>query len=503
MDAGVDVQGLQAAEAAAERHLSAEGVPQRSPRRRGWTVRRALLAADVAGLTAAFLAASQLFPAVATAGRLGPSDERLVFLATLPLWVVVADLHGLYHGDEERADHSTADELLGVLHVVTLGTFVVMLAGWLSDRIHPSAPKLFTFWALAIVAVTGARACSRVLVRRLPSFTQRTVVVGAGDVGQRIARKILGHPEYGLELVGFVDDLPKEQSPALREMTILGPVAEIERLVRERAVDRVIISFSNDRHDVTLWLLRVLGELDVHIDVVPRLFEAMGPKVRMHAVEGLPLAGLPRVRLSRSSQLAKRALDLGISLAAIVLLAPLWLAVALAVRLDSPGPILFRQTRMGAGGETFRIFKFRTMVADAEARKGEVATGNKHLADGGDPRMFKVPNDPRITGIGGFLRRTSLDELPQFLNVARGEMSLVGPRPLILDEHRHVVDWRLRRLNVKPGITGLWQVLGRDDIPFEEMTVLDYSYVTSWSLLGDLQLMLKTLPAMARSRSSY
>ena len=173
------------------------------------------------------------------------------------------------------------------------------------------------------------------------------------------------------------------------------------------------------------------------------------------------------------------------------------------MRLDSPGPILFRQTRMGAGGETFRIFKFRTMVADAEARKGEVATGNKHLAAGGDPRMFKVPNDPRITGIGGFLRRTSLDELPQFLNVARGEMSLVGPRPLILDEHRHVVDWRLRRLNVKPGITGLWQVLGRDDIPFEEMTVLDYSYVTSWSLLGDLQLMLKTLPAMARSRSSY
>jgi exopolysaccharide biosynthesis polyprenyl glycosylphosphotransferase len=473
------------------------------PGRRGWLLRRALLLADVFGLTAAFLTATQLFPAPALHDSVGPSEERLVFLATLPLWVIVAKLHGLYDGDEECADHSTADDLLGVFHVVTVGTFMVMLAGWLTGRAHPTPPKLFTFWALAIIAVTGARAGCRLVVRRFPAYVQRTLVVGAGDVGQRVAQKILQHPEYGIELVGFVDDLPKERSDDLGDLTILGRVEELEDVVRKHGVDRVIVAFSNDRHEVTLGLLRMLAELDVRVDVVPRLFEAMGAKARMHAVEGLPLTALPRIRLSRSAQLAKRALDLAFSLVALVLLVPPGALVALAIKLDTPGPVLFRQTRMGAAGRAFRILKFRTMVVDADAHKSEIRGLNKHLHDGGDPRMFKAPGDPRITRVGGILRRWSLDELPQLLNVVRGEMSLVGPRPLILEEDEHVVDWRRRRLHVKPGITGVWQVLGRDGIPFEEMTVLDYDYVTSWSLLSDVQLMLRTLPAMVRARSTY
>ena len=483
--------------------LSRPGGAAHTPGRRGWIMRRALLAADVAGLTAAYLIASQLFPAAAHHDTVGPSKERLVFLATLPLWAIVANTYGLYEGDDERADHSTADELLGVLHLVTIGTFLVMFAGWVTGAIHPTPPKLFTFWLLAIFGVTAARAGCRSLVRRLPGYVQRTLVVGAGDVGQRIAKKILQHPEYGIELVGFVDDQPKERRPDLGELTILGHVRELERLVREHSIDRVVVAFSNDRHEVTLDLVRMLEELDVRVDVVPRLFEAMGTNVQMHSVEGLPLAALPRVRLSRTANAAKRLLDLALSLLAFVVLVPFALLVALAIKLDSRGPVFFRQTRMGSGEETFRIFKFRTMVADAEARKGEVMGRNKHSREGGDPRMFKAPGDPRVTRIGGVLRRTSIDELPQLLNVLRGEMSLVGPRPLILEEDQHVVDWRRRRLHVKPGITGLWQVLGRDDIPFEEMTVLDYTYVTSWSLLGDIQLMLRTLPAMTRARSTY
>ena len=473
------------------------------PGRRGWIMRRALLAADVIGLTTAYLIASQLFPAAAGHDTVGPSKERLVFLATLPLWAIVANAYGLYDGDDMRADHSTADELLGVLHLVTIGTFMVMLAGWVTGAIHPTPAKLFTFWLLALFAVTIARAGSRSVVRRLRSYVQRTLVVGAGDVGQKIAKKILQHSEYGIEIVGFVDDQPKERRPDLGELTILGPVQQLGRLVGDERIDRVIVAFSNDPHEVTLELVRMLEQLDVRIDVVPRLFEAMGATVRMHAVEGLPLAALPRTQLSRSAQLAKRTLDLALSFVAVLVLVPFGLLVALAIKLDSRGPVFFRQTRMGSGGKTFRIFKFRTMVADAEARKREVASSNKHLGAGGDPRMFKVPDDPRVTRTGGFLRRASIDELPQLLNVLRGEMSLVGPRPLILEEDQHVVDWRRHRLQVKPGITGLWQVLGRDDIPFEEMTALDYTYVTSWSLLGDLQLMLRTLPAMARERSSY
>ena len=158
---------------------------------------------------------------------------------------------------------------------------------------------------------------------------------------------------------------------------------------------------------------------------------------------------------------------------------------------------------MGEGGKTFKLFKFRTMTVDAETRKADLAGQNKHALDGDDPRLFKVPNDPRVTRFGRFLRRYSLDELPQLINVLSGEMSLVGPRPLILEEDQHVVDWRLWRLAVKPGMTGLWQVVGRDHISFEEMVELDYRYVADWSLAGDLGLLLRTLPAVARERSVY
>ena len=185
----------------------------------------------------------------------------------------------------------------------------------------------------------------------------------------------------------------------------------------------------------------------------------------------------------------------------MVLLSPVFIAVAVMIKLDSRGPVFFRQVRMGAGGRTFRVFKFRTMVADAESMKLDVAHLNMH--NGGDARMFKVPDDPRVTRLGRLLRRWRIDELPQLLNVLAGTMSIVGPRPLILDEDQHVSSWARRRLDLKPGITGLWQVLGASDIPFEEMTKLDYLYVTNWSLREDLRLILLTLPALTRARSAY
>jgi lipopolysaccharide/colanic/teichoic acid biosynthesis glycosyltransferase len=183
---------------------------------------------------------------------------------------------------------------------------------------------------------------------------------------------------------------------------------------------------------------------------------------------------------------------------ALVVLAPLLALLALMIKIDSPGPVFFRQIRIGAAGRTFRIFKFRSMHADADERKPEVAHLNRHLAPGGDPRMFKIVDDPRVTRVGKFLRRFCLDELPQLLNVVVGEMSLVGPRPLILDEDQHVERWARRRLNLKPGVTGPWQVLGRSEIPFEEMVRLDYLYVTRWSLMGDLRLIALTIPALCR-----
>ena len=184
-----------------------------------------------------------------------------------------------------------------------------------------------------------------------------------------------------------------------------------------------------------------------------------------------------------------------------MLLAPLLLVIALWIKVDSSGPVFFRQVRMGAGDRTFRVYKFRTMVIDAEKRKAEVAHLNMHRND--DPRMFKIPNDPRVTRLGGFLRRTRVDELPQLINVVRGEMSLVGPRPLILEEDKHIVDWGRNRLRLRPGITGLWQVLGASDIRFDEMVKLDYLYVTNWSLAEDVRLILRTFGSIARARRAY
>jgi exopolysaccharide biosynthesis polyprenyl glycosylphosphotransferase len=329
------------------------------------------------------------------------------------------------------------------------------------------------------------------------------VIVGAGDVGQLVARKLLHHREYGINLVGFIDVEPKERRGDLEHLTLLGAPERLPAIVRAFDVERVVIAFSNESHEDLLALIRSMKDLDVQVDIVPRLFEIVGPGVGIHTVEGLPLIGLPPLRLSRSSRLLKRAVDIVLSAIGLLALAPILGLIALRIKTSSPGPVFFRQTRVGIGDKTFQIYKFRTMGADADQRKHEVAHLNMHAQAGGDGRMFKVPDDPRTTQFGRFLRRYSLDELPQLLNVLKGEMSLVGPRPLIRDEDVQVAEWARKRLFLKPGMTGLWQVLGRSDIGFEEMTKLDYLYVINWSLGGDLRLILKTIPAIFRSRRAY
>jgi exopolysaccharide biosynthesis polyprenyl glycosylphosphotransferase len=333
------------------------------------------------------------------------------------------------------------------------------------------------------------------------AYVQNTVVVGTGPVARHVARKILAHPESGLNLVGFVDTTPASTTSSLGGLPILGSPTELRELVRGLDLERIIVSFTDDGPERTLSLVRGLRDLDVQIDIVPRLFEAVGTNSTVHMIGGMPLVGLPPMGLSPSSRLLKRAFDLVGAALGLIVLSPLFLAVAIAIKLDSRGPVFFRQLRRGERETTFRIFKFRTMVVDAEAKKGELAHLNMHADD--DPRMFKIPNDPRLTRVGDFLRRTSLDELPQLINVLKGEMSLVGPRPLILEEDDYVLDWARKRLELRPGITGLWQVLGRSDIPFGEMTQLDYLYVTSWSLKEDIRLILLTLPSLRRQRKAY
>jgi exopolysaccharide biosynthesis polyprenyl glycosylphosphotransferase len=465
-------------------------------RRRGWVIRRALAAADVAGLLLAFVLAEVLIGPGVGAGRV------LFFAATLPGWVVVAKLYGLYDNDEERTDHSTSDEFVGVFHLVTIGAWILYAGAWLTGLWSPELAELVFFWGAGIAFVTAGRASARAICRHTITSLQNTIIVGAGDVGQLVARKLLKHPEYGINLVGFVDASPKAPRADLEHLTLLGPPEELADLVRAYDVERVVIAFSNESHEDLLSLIRSLKGLNVQIDIVPRLFEIVGPGVEIHTVEGLPLVGLPQLKLSRSSRLLKRIVDVGLSGVALLLLAPVFGFIALKIKLDSPGPVFFRQLRMGFRERPFLMFKFRTMVADADTRREEVAHLNMHVING-DARMLKIPDDPRVTSFGKTLRRLSVDELPQLINVLKGDMSLVGPRPLPLDEDKRVEDWGRHRLTLKPGMTGLWQVSGRSSIPFGEMLNLDYVYVSGWSLWGDLRLIARTIPAVLRGRQAY
>jgi exopolysaccharide biosynthesis polyprenyl glycosylphosphotransferase len=464
-------------------------------------MRRLLLVADLVGLVSAYVFALALSEPTSVPDAIAARWEILLFVASLPLWVLLARGHGLYDRDEERTDHSTVDDIWGVFQVVSIGTWGFLVATEIAGLPHPNLTRLVVFWVTAVMLVPLFRAVIRAVGRRNAAYMQNVIIVGSGYVARLLDSKIRNHPEYGLRVVGFVDSDAGASLDGVGQIALIGTPAQLPELVRTYSAHRVAITFSMDSHEQTLDVIRAMQDSDVQIDIVPRMFEVLGTNAQLHTIEGLPLVGLPIPRLSGSSRFLKRSLDLVGACVGLVLLAPLFSITALVIKLDSRGPVFFRQVRMGGGEKVFRVYKFRTMVEDAESRKTELAHLNMHNGD--DPRMFKVPNDPRVTRVGEFLRRWRVDELPQLLNVLRGEMSLVGPRPLILDEDQHVEEWARRRLNLKPGITGLWQVLGASDIPFSEMTKLDYLYVTNWSLREDLRLIVLTLPSLTRARAAY
>jgi exopolysaccharide biosynthesis polyprenyl glycosylphosphotransferase len=245
--------------------------------------------------------------------------------------------------------------------------------------------------------------------------------------------------------------------------------------------------------------VRACADSGVKVNIVPRLFEVVSSRALVDDVEGIPLLDVGHVELSRFNMAVKRAFDLAVGGLLCIVVLPVMGVIAVVVKLESRGPVFFRQERMGRGGTSFRIFKFRSMYAGAEAQRLELAEEQNDY----DGPMFKLKEDPRVTRVGRLLRRWSLDELPQFLNVMKGDMSLVGPRPLWVEEAKKCRGWTQKRLDITPGITGLWQVLGRTDIPFEEMVKLDYMYVTGWSLSWDIKLLMQTVPAVLNRRGAY
>ena len=474
-----------------------------SSRRRGWLVRRMLLGADIVGLLLAFLAVDAVM-----AVRGSPVDfsfELLLFVTTLPLWVFMAKVYGLYDRDDERTDHSTVDDLVGVFHLATVGAWLLFAALWLTDlRPTPPLEKIFAFWALSIAAIGTSRAVARTLARRHPAYRQNTIIVGAGDVGQLVGRKLRQHAEYGVNLVGFVDAAPRDRRGELHDVPMLGAPDELPGLIEELGIERVVIAFSQEPHERTLELVRRLKDYDVQIDVVPRLYEIIGPSVGLHSVESLPLIGLPPARLSRSSRLVKRGLDvLGASIL-LVLLSPLFAFIAWRIKRSSPGPVFFRQERLGLNMQPFTVLKFRTMrvgTDDAVHRDFIKATMSAKAEPTGNG-LYKLQRDDAITPFGRWLRRTSLDELPQMLNVLRGQMSLVGPRPCLEYETELFRPHHFERFLLPPGLTGLWQVTARAHSTFGEALDMDVAYVRGWSLGLDLWLVCRTPLQLFRANAT-
>ena len=327
---------------------------------------------------------------------------------------------------------------------------------------------------------------------------ERAVIVGAGPLGQRVAEAFLHHPEHRIAPIGFVDSDPDRVAGAAPPIPVLGRPEHLRAIVREHAVGRVVLAYPGQPDERGAAVIRSLAGLGVGIDVAPPGAEGPAGPLPFRRVDGLRLVELRSLRLSGRQRALKRALDVSLSAVGLALVWPLLAAIAVWIKLDSPGPVFFDQVRIGRGNRRFRVYKFRTMALGADERKVELAGLNAHALNGGDPRLFKIAGDPRVTRVGRLLRRYFLDELPQLLNVLKGEMSLVGPRPLIPEEDGHVADWARTRLDLRPGMTGFWQVLGHSAIPFEQMLKLDYLYVTTWSLPGDLRLLARTIPVVLR-----
>jgi exopolysaccharide biosynthesis polyprenyl glycosylphosphotransferase len=456
-------------------------------RRRGAVLRRLLAFSDWSVLIGCLFAVTAIS---------GSTEIGTLFWATLfsPVWVLVFKLHGLYDNDHRRIRHSTFDELPSLISACTIG--VLVLDGLLFlVPVGPLSP------ASAIAVGVGALSGSFVLRGSLRYLWHRLTPVGTGIVigppaaVDVIARRVSIHPETRLALVGY---LSTQAETAAVELPRLGSIVDLARVTNEHGIERVVVTEGEMSEPTTERLIEDCKAAGLALTFLPQHYGLLGPGVELNRLAELPVLDFRFSDPPRSTVAMKRAMDVLVSASLLLLLSPFLTLIALAILLDSGPPVLFRQRRVGEGGRPFTMLKFRTMVADAEQRLPELID----LASLDQP-AFKIHNDPRVTRVGRFLRRASLDELPQLFNVLRGQMSLVGPRP----EEEAIValyDERQRgRLAVRPGVTGPMQVYGRSDLTFEERLAMERDYLDNLSLLTDLAILLRTPRAIIRGDGAY
>jgi exopolysaccharide biosynthesis polyprenyl glycosylphosphotransferase len=338
----------------------------------------------------------------------------------------------------------------------------------------------------------------RTMLRKRGLGVDRLLIVGAGEVGRTVMRNVVAQPALGYHVVGFVDDDPDKGGTDIGRFKALGNTTYIPRLVKELAIDEVIITLPWMYHRKIVSIIAQCEREQVRVRIVPDIFQMTLSHLDVEDLGGIPMIGVRDISISGSQRFVKRAMDVAISLVGIIFLFPLFILLAVMIRLDSPGPAVFRQIRVGKQEQLFACFKFRSMKVGADEEKDRLLDKNEVRGP-----VFKMRDDPRITGMGRFIRRTSLDELPQLFNVLMGHMSLVGPRPAIPSEVQRYQPWHKRRLEVAPGMTGLWQVSGRSELSFDEMVLLDLYYIENWSPLLDLQILVRTLPKAILGEGAY
>jgi exopolysaccharide biosynthesis polyprenyl glycosylphosphotransferase len=431
-----------------------------------------------------------------------PTHLGVWVLAFVPLYLLSFAAYGLYRRERRRLFATNFPDLIYLAHALAVAGGLSLIASHLLTRFTGVEPTLSLTGACAITApalvtVPLARVLVGTLLRLGGRVRSRVIILGSGMVADSLARRLASFDD--LELLGCVDDSTTfpDSSRWHAGIAQLGPIAELSRICEELDADRVIVAFSPAAAPALADTLRQLPP-SVQISVVPRLFDLVTWRSSVDELHGLPVIDVAPPVLGSAHRATKRAVDLTVSLLFVLVTLPFWIMIAVLIKVTSPGPVFFRQTRCGRGAKPFRIYKFRTMRVGAEDERVELEQNNEV-----DGPLFKMKQDPRVTRVGRILRATSLDELPQLLNVILGDMSLVGPRPFVIAEADRIDGWAARRFDVRPGMTGLWQVSGRNDLPFDELQRLDYAYVASWSLWWDLKIIWQTPGSVFHRRGAY
>jgi exopolysaccharide biosynthesis polyprenyl glycosylphosphotransferase len=433
------------------------------------------------------------------------AENRIPYATYVPMEAILALLLLVVYGMQRlytpQRGRSWIDESFALLNGTATGVMLMIVLTYFLPDLSYSRGLLPLAAMTILVLLTASRIVRSVVtsrMRRKGVGIKHLLIVGAGEVGRTVMRTVVARPELGYRLVGFVDDDPEKGRTDLGRIRALGSLDNLSTVIGTLNIDMVIVTLPWMYQRKILRIVRQCERHKVQVYIVPDLLQITINQVGIETLGEVPMIGLREEAISQGWRVVKRGLDVVGSLAALVLGAPFALLVALLIKLDSDGPIIFRQIRLGEREKPFTCFKFRTMRPNAESEKAALMEETN-----GDKRLFKMKHDPRITPLGRVLRKYRIDEFPQFFNVLRGDMSIVGPRPPVPSEVEHYLEWHRHKLDVPAGITGLAQVSGGSDLSFDEWALLDTWYAENWTFLLDLKIMLKTVAVVLIGRGAY